>query len=170
MIRRAIAALSLIFVLVPVLATAATRYDPRLRFRTISTAVRHSLPSGRGSPRAQAGALRRRSGVRGRRRRRCGGGARPDRARQSGRSREWLGDAGPYNTIEISVAVPTVESVIGNSPDWCGSCSCTSTHIAHLSRAGGWLNGLRWVSAGCRSLFPNLYQPVWAIEGHRDVG
>ena len=37
MIRRAIAALSLIFALAPVLATAATRYDPRLRFRTIST-------------------------------------------------------------------------------------------------------------------------------------
>src|SRR5574339_453708 len=36
--RRAVAALSLIITLVPALADAATRYDPRLRFRTISTA------------------------------------------------------------------------------------------------------------------------------------
>ena len=39
------------------------------------------------------------------------------------------------------------------------------THIAHLSRAGGWINGLRRGFGRMPLLFPNLYQPVWAIEG-----
>ena len=49
----------------------------------------------------------------------------------------------PYNTIEISVAAPTVESVIGNSPDWLRLVFVHEHAHAHLSRAGGRLNGLR---------------------------
>ena len=72
----------------------------------------------------------------------------------------------PYNTIEISAAAPPVESGIGNSADWLRLVFVHEyTHIAHLSRAGGWLNGLRRGFGRLPLLFPNLYQPIWGIEG-----
>jgi Tol biopolymer transport system component len=167
MIRRAVAALSLIFALVPVLATAATRYDPRLRFRTISTTrfdihfhqdeepLARSLAAFVEKAASEVDAAV---------------GAAVGRVQivlvnQHDLSNGWATPV-PYNTIEISVAAPTVESVIGNSPDWLRIVFVHEyTHIAHLSRAGGWLNGLRRGFGRLPLLFPNLYQPVWAIEG-----
>ena len=165
--RRAVAALSLIITLVPVLADAATRYDPRLQFRTISTA-RFDIHFHQGEE-ALARYLesiveREAASVD------AAVGAAMGRVQiilvdQNDVSNGWATPV-PYNTIEISVAAPTVESVIGNSPDWLRIVFVHEyTHIAHLSRAGGWLNGLRRGFGRLPLLFPNLYQPVWAIEG-----
>jgi hypothetical protein len=167
MIRRAVAALSLIIALVPVLATAANRYDPRLRFRTISTA-RFDIHFHQGedvlAERLAAFVEKAASAVD------AAVGAAVGRVQivllnQDDLSNGWATPV-PYNTIEIGVAAPAVESVIGNSPDWLQLVFVHEyTHIAHLSRAGGWLNGLRRGFGRLPLLFPNLYQPIWAIEG-----
>jgi dipeptidyl aminopeptidase/acylaminoacyl peptidase len=167
MIRRAVAALSLILALLPVMATAGTRYDPRLRFQTLSTArfdihfhqgeewlARHLEAFVEEAAKEVDAAV----------------GAAVGRVHiilvdQHDVSNGWATPV-PYNTIEISVAAPTAESVIGNSPDWLRIVFVHEyTHIAHLSRAGGWVNGLRRGFGRLPLLFPNLYQPVWAIEG-----
>ena len=153
---------------VPLVAEAATRYDPRLRFRTISTApLRYPFPSARRSDRATAGAdssKPRPSEVD------TAVGAAVGRVQimlvdQHDLSNGWATPL-PYNTIEISAAAPPVESGIGNSADWLRLVFVHEyTHIAHLSRAGGWLHGLRRGFGRLPLLFPNLYQPIWGIEG-----
>lgn len=167
MIRRAAAALSLVIALMPVLADAATRYDPRLRFRTISTARFdiHFHQGEEGLARRLAEFVEKAASDVD-----AAVGAAVGRVQiilvnQDDLSNGWATPV-PYNTIEISVAAPTVESVIGNSPDWLRLVFVHEyTHIAHLSRAGGWLNGLRRGFGRLPLLFPNLYQPIWAIEG-----
>jgi len=167
MMRRAVAALTLIIALLPALATGATRYDPRLRFQTIHTA-RFDIHFHQGEePLArrlaafvEEAAKEVDAAV----------GAAVGRVHiilvnQDDVSNGWATPV-PYNTIQIGVVAPTVESVIGNSPDWLRLVFVHEyTHIAHLSRAGGWLNGLRRGFGRLPLLFPNLYQPVWAIEG-----
>src|SRR5262245_2793 len=165
--RRAVAALTLLIALLPVLAVGATRYDPRLRFQTIHTA-RFDIHFHQGEESlarrlaafVEEAATEVDAAV----------GAAMGRVHiilvnQDDVANGWATPV-PYNTIEISVAAPTVESVIGNSPDWLRIVFVHEyTHIAHLSRAGGWLNGLRRGFGRLPLLFPNLYQPVWAIEG-----
>jgi Tol biopolymer transport system component len=167
MTRRGIAAVCSIIALLPVLATAATRYDPRLRFQTMST-PRFDIHFHQGEEglarRLQSFVEKAASEVD------AAVGAAVGRVQivlvnQDDLSNGWATPV-PYNTIEISVAAPTVESVIGNSPDWLRLVFVHEyTHIAHLSRAGGWLNGLRRGFGRLPLLFPNLYQPIWAIEG-----
>jgi hypothetical protein len=72
----------------------------------------------------------------------------------------------PYNTIEITASPPRGESLIGNTDDWLRLVFTHEyTHVVHLSRAGGWIGGLRRVFGRLPLLFPNLTQPLWAIEG-----
>jgi Tol biopolymer transport system component len=151
----------------PILAAAATRYDPRLRFRTISTA-RFDIHFHQGEEslaRRLAGFVEEAASEVD-----ASVGAAVGRVQivlvsQDDLSNGWATPV-PYNTIEISAAAPPVESVIGNAPDWLRLVFVHEyTHIAHLSRAGGWLNGLRRGFGRLPLLFPNLYQPIWAIEG-----
>src|SRR5688572_5113088 len=151
----------------PVLATAATRYDPRLRFRTMSTprfdihfhqgeeALARRLA---GFVEAVASEVDASVGA-------AAGRVQIVLVSQDDLANGWATPV-PYNTIEISAAGPPVESIIGNAPDWLRLVFVHEyTHIAHLSRAGGWLNGLRRGFGRLPLLFPNLYQPVWGIEG-----
>ena len=39
------------------------------------------------------------------------------------------------------------------------------THIVHLSRGRGWIGGLRRVFGRMPLLYPNLFLPIWQIEG-----
>ena len=153
--------------LLPVTATAANRYDPRLRFSTIST-QRFDIHF---HQREEALARRLASFVE-------AAAAEVDRAvgaavgrvhvilvDQNDLSNGWATPI-PYNTIEISAAPPASDSIIGNTSDWLRLVFVHEyTHIAHLSRAGGWINGLRHGFGRMPLLFPNLYQPLWAIEG-----
>jgi hypothetical protein len=153
--------------LVPILAAAATRYDPRLRFRTISTA-RFDIHFHQGEEslaRRLAGFVEEAASEVD-----AAIGAAVGRIQivlvsQDDVPNGWATPV-PYNTIEIGAAPPPVESAIGNAPDWLRLVFVHEyTHIAHLSRAGGWLNGLRRGFGRLPLLFPNLYQPIWAIEG-----
>ena len=163
--RRVVALVCLVLLSAP--AAAATRYDPRLRFRTIST-PRFDIHF---HQREETLARRLASFVE-------EAAADVDRAvgAAAGRVQIILVDQHdlangwatpvPYNTIEISAAAPTVESGIGNTADWLRLVFVHEyTHIAHLSRAGGWIGGLRRGFGRLPLLFPNLYQPLWGIEG-----
>ncbi|MDQ3937071.1 MAG: hypothetical protein M3253_00140, partial [Chloroflexota bacterium] len=56
--------------------------------------------------------------------------------------------------------------IIGNTDDWLRLVFVHEyAHIAHLSRAGGWIGGLRRIFGRHPILLPNLYQPIWGVEG-----
>ena len=72
----------------------------------------------------------------------------------------------PYNLIEITAAGPSGESLIGNTDDWLRLVFTHEyTHVVHLGPLAGWIGGLRRVFGRNPALFPNLAQPLWAIEG-----
>ena len=148
-------------------AAAATRYDPRLRFRTITTphftiyfhqdedALAHRLAviaeDVANKVSAQLG--------------RPNGRVHVILVNQHDFSNGWATPV-PYNTIEISAAVPPGESTIGNADDWLRLVlSHEYTHIVHLDKARGWIGGLRNVFGHAPLLYPNLFLPLWQIEG-----
>ena len=148
-------------------ASAATRYDPRLRFRTIATA-RFDIHFHQGEEAlAQrlariveevATALEGTLGT-------ATGRVQVILVDQSDLSNGWATPL-PYNTIEISAAAPAADSGIGNVNDWLRLVFTHEyTHVVHLSRANGWIGGLRRLFGRQPLLFPNLYEPLWQIEG-----
>lgn len=164
---RTITAAALLFLAAVTAAAAATRYDPRLRFRTIST-PRFDIhfPQGleplarrlAGFIEAAAADVDRAIGA-------GAGRVQVILVDQHDLSNGWATPL-PYNTIELSTAAPAAESTIGNTEDWLRLVFIHEyTHIAHLSRAGGWIGGLRRGFGRLPLLFPNLYQPIWGIEG-----
>jgi hypothetical protein len=148
-------------------ASAATRYDPRLRFRTIAT-PRFDIHYHQGEEvLAQRLAILAEQVA-----------AQIDRTlgKATGRVQVILVDQNdtpngwatplPYNTIEITAAAPAADSIIGNVNDWLRLVFTHEyVHIVHLSRAEGWVGGLRRVFGRLPLLYPNLYQPIWQIEG-----
>ena len=148
-------------------ADAATRYDPRLRFRTISTARFDIHYHQGGAPLArrlarfvEAAAAEVDASVG-----RPAGRVQIVLVDQHDLSNGWATPL-PYNTIEISAAAPRAESLIGNTDDWLRLLFVHEyTHVAHLSQARGWIGGMRRVFGRHPLLFPNLYQPLWGIEG-----
>ena len=159
--------LLVVLLLAPAAAKAANRYQPHLRFRTIST-PRFDIHFHQG----EEGLARRLAGFVESAAREVDAaiGAAVGRVQvilvnQHDLSNGWATPL-PYNIIEISAAGPPAGTVIGNTTDWLRLVFVHEyTHIAHLSRSGGWLNGLRRVLGRQPVLFPNVFQPLWAIEG-----
>jgi len=72
----------------------------------------------------------------------------------------------PYNTIVLSAAWPAGSELIGNADDWLRLVFAHEfTHIVHLDRSGGWARAVRNVFGRMPLAFPNLYLPIWQIEG-----
>jgi dipeptidyl aminopeptidase/acylaminoacyl peptidase len=72
----------------------------------------------------------------------------------------------PYNVIQIRAAAPGVDESIGNTDDWLRMVFVHEyTHVLHLDRAGGLIGGLRNVFGRAPLLFPNVFLPQWQIEG-----
>ncbi len=72
----------------------------------------------------------------------------------------------PYNTILISTAWPSGFELIGNTDDWLRIVFVHEfTHILHLDRSKGWARLVRGVFGRAPLAFPNLFLPVWQIEG-----
>jgi hypothetical protein len=168
--RRAAAALLraiAIVALLPGLALASTRYDPRLRFRTIST-PRFDIHFHQGEE-TQA---RRLAVIAEEVAAKLDGQLGPASGRvqvilvnQTDLPNGWATPL-PYNVIEMTAAGPGGESIIGNTDDWLRLVFTHEyTHIVHLSRGGGWIGGLRRVFGRMPLLYPNLFQPLWQIEG-----
>src|SRR6185436_7393961 len=72
----------------------------------------------------------------------------------------------PYDVIEITAAAPPLESLIGNTTDWLEIVFTHEyTHVLHLDRTRGLMQGVRRVFGRNPISFPNAYLPDWQIEG-----
>src|SRR3954447_23555293 len=139
--RASVAALLLL--LGPVLADAATRYDPRFRFRTTRTA-HFDIHAHQGEE-----ALARRLAVIAER---VHARFEPVFGRPRGRVQVILVDQTdlsngwatpvPYDAIEITAVPPPPESIIGNTTDWLEVVFTHEyTHVLHLDRTHGFMQG-----------------------------
>ena len=148
-------------------AAASTRYESRLRFRTIAT-PRFDIHYHQGEEALAQRLARVAEDVAARLSRTLGvpsGRVQVILVDQDDLSNGWATPV-PYNTIEISAAAPTADSLIGNADDWMRLVFTHEyVHIVHLSRTRGWIGGLRKVFGRLPPLFPNAFQPVWQIEG-----
>jgi hypothetical protein len=165
--RRRFASLALLVALLAAPALAASRYDPRLRFRTIAT-PRFDIHFHQGEEAAArrlaliaedvATTIEATLGA-------ASGRVQVVLVNQSDLPNGWATPV-PYNLIEISAAGPGGESAIGNTDDWLRLVFTHEyTHIVHLGRSNGWIGDLRRAFGRNPALFPNLTLPLWAVEG-----
>jgi dipeptidyl aminopeptidase/acylaminoacyl peptidase len=72
----------------------------------------------------------------------------------------------PYDTILVTAAAPAGVDQIGRVEDWLELVFIHEfTHIVHLDRSAGWARPVRAVFGRLPIAFPNLFLPVWQIEG-----
>lgn len=72
----------------------------------------------------------------------------------------------PYNLIEVAAVPPRAQSLIGNTNDWLRLVFTHEyTHVVHLEKSGGWLGSFRHVFGRLPLFYPNLFLPEWQIEG-----
>jgi hypothetical protein len=164
---RALAAVIVLFVCTSEPATAANRYDPRFRFRSIET-PRFTVHFHQGEEAMARRLAAIAEDVADRVAREFGtpnGRVHIILVDQHDVSNGWANPV-PYNVIEISAAAPSGGSTIGNSDDWLRLVlSHEYTHIVHLDKARGWIGGLRAVFGHSPLLYPNLFLPLSQIEG-----
>jgi Tol biopolymer transport system component len=153
-------------ILLPATTHAATRYDPRLRFKTISTPrfdvhYHDDLALARRLAVVAESVAKDLDGTLGP----ASGRVQVILVNQSDLANGWASPL-PYNTIEIVMASPTGSSLIGYTDDWLRLVFVHEyTHIVHLSRGRGWIGGLRKVFGRMPLLYPNRFLPIWQIEG-----
>jgi hypothetical protein len=161
------ATLAVVLALVSGPLYAANRYDPRFRFRTIST-PHFNIYFHQGEDALARRLARIAEEVAETLRRQLGapaGRVHVILVDQTDLSNGWANPA-PYNLIEITAAAPPGGSSIGNTDDWLRLVfSHEYTHIVHLDKARGWIGGLRGVFGRAPVLYPNLFLPLWQIEG-----
>ena len=145
----------------------AERYDPRLRFRTLATA-HFDILYHQGEEALARRLAKVAESVASRLHQQLG---RPShRVRivlvdQTDLSNGWATPL-PFNLIEITAAAPPGASVIGHTDDWLRLVFTHEyTHVLHLDRGRGWLKGFRYVLGRSPILFPNVFLPLWQIEG-----
>jgi hypothetical protein len=155
-------------VLAVVDARASGRYDPRLRFRVLRTAhftIYYHQGGADLAQRLAAIAERVRADLAART-----GLAAPSHAYvvlvdQSDIANGWSTPA-PYNLIEIAATPPPPSSFLGHHDDWLHVVFTHEyAHVFHLDRVGGVMRGLRWVLGRNAATFPNLFVPLWQVEG-----
>ena len=164
---RALVAASFVFACTSQFVVAASRYDPRLHFRSIETA-RFTIHFHQG----EESLARRLAAIAEETADRVAAELGTPNGRvhvilvdQHDLSNGWANPV-PYNVIEISAAAPSGGSTIGNTDDWLRLVlSHEYTHIVHLDKARGWIGGLRAVLGHSPLLYPNLFLPQWQIEG-----
>src|SRR5688572_587989 len=148
-------------------ASASERYDPRLRFRTLRT-EHFDIHAHQG----EEVMARRLASIAERARRKLQPILGVPRGRvqvilvvQTDLSNGWATPI-PYDTIEITAVAPPPESIIGNTTDWLEVVFTHEyTHILHLDRSRGFMQGVRRVFGRVPPAFPNGFLPVWQIEG-----
>lgn len=166
--RRLLLALLVSLTLAPDPAVAAGRYDPGLRFRSITTThfVIH-YHQGEETLALRLAAIveevHRELGTRLRHVPR--GRTHVVLVDQTDESNGWATPV-PYNLIEVTAAPPPGASVIGNTSDWLRLVFTHEyAHILHLDRSRGWARAARAVFGRAPFAFPNLTLPLWQIEG-----
>src|SRR5882672_262675 len=71
----------------------------------------------------------------------------------------------PFNTIGIFLAPPDEGQLLDNSAWLDLLISHEFTHIVHLDKVRGAPRVLQWIFGRVPYFFPNVFQPLWAIEG-----
>lgn len=72
----------------------------------------------------------------------------------------------PYNTIVVTAAWPAGADFRGHTTDWLRLVVTHElAHIVHLDRSEGWASFVRRVFGRVPAAFPNLFLPLWQIEG-----
>jgi len=146
---------------------AADRYDPRLRFRTIRTA-HFDIHAHQGEEGLAARLAVIAEQVHERSRPALGvprGRVQVILVDQADLANGWATPI-PHDTIEISATPPGVSSLIGNTTDWLELVFTHEyTHILHLDRTRGFMQGIRRIFGRVPVAFPNGFLPVWQIEG-----
>ena len=167
---RICAGAGVVFIAVSAMSTAlgaSERYDPRLRFRTISTQrfdihfhqgeeamakrlavvaeqVAKEMESRLGRPRMRVNVIL---------------------VDQTDLSNGWATPV-PYNLIEIVAAAPRAETIIGNTSDWLRLVFTHEyTHVLHLERSRGWASVIGRPFGRLPLFYPNLFLPPMMIEG-----
>jgi len=145
----------------------SARYDPRLQFRTLTTA-RFDIHYHQGEEDLAKRLGRIAEEVAGRLDARIGtprGRVHVILVDQSDQSNGWA-TVIPFNLIEVAAVPPASQSVIGNTNDWLRIVFTHEyTHVVHLEKSGGWLGRLRHVFGRLPLFYPNLALPDWMIEG-----
>src|SRR5258708_7441720 len=148
-------------------ASAAGRYDPTLRFRTVRTPhfEIHAHQGEEAMARRLAGLVERVRlkfqpvfGV-------ARGRVHVILVDQTDLSNGWATPF-PYDTIEITAVPPSAESFIGNTTDWLELVFTHEyTHILHLDRSRGLMQAVRRGFGRVPVAFPNSFLPGSPIEG-----
>ncbi|MGE5358374.1 MAG: TolB family protein, partial [Bacteroidales bacterium] len=149
-------------------ARAASRYDPALRFRTLTTPhfVIHfhqgeDAIARRFAPIAEQVHAELTRGLQ----RTPGGRTHVILVDQNDLANGWATPL-PYDTVELTVAPPAQRESIGNVDDWLRVVFVHEyTHILHLDRSRGYASILRHVFGRSPIAFPNLFLPPWQTEG-----
>ena len=148
-------------------AGAATRYDPRLTFRTYRTS-HFDIHAHQGEEALAARLATIAESVRGRFEPSLGvprGRVQVILVDQADISNGWATPF-PYDAIEITAVPPVQQELIGNTSDWLELVFTHEyTHILHLDRSRGFMNGVRHVFGRAPFAFSNTLLPTWAIEG-----
>ena len=148
-------------------AHGSERYDPRLRFRTISTprfdihfhqgedAIAKRLAAVAEQVAAEMEPRLGRSRMR----------VNVILVDQTDLSNGWATSV-PYNLIEIVAAAPRADSIIGNTRDWLRLVFTHEyTHVLHLERSRGWFGAIGRPFGRAAFFYPNLFLPPMLIEG-----
>lgn len=161
--------LGLLLLLAPASTTsAASRLDPRFRFRTLTTAhFQIHFHQGEDALAARLAVIAEEVWPR------VGGALGVDAPRrthvivgdQSELANGWATPF-PYNTIFVTAAAPSGAEFIGRTEDWLRLVFTHEfTHIVQLDRSRGWARLLRGVFGRTPVAFPNVFLPGWAVEG-----
>ena len=146
----------------------ATRYDPALRFRTITT--RHFVIHFHQGEEALARRLAALAEdvhleLTARMDRRAPGRTHVILVDRDDRPGGWATPV-PYNVIELSAAGPAASSPLGHTRDWLRLVFTHEyAHILHLDRSRGWARAARGLFGRVPFALPNLALPIWQIEG-----
>src|SRR5436190_21384335 len=72
----------------------------------------------------------------------------------------------PRDTIVLTAAWPSGSEFIGRTDDWLRLVFTHEfTHVVHLDRSESWARVVRGVFGRVPLAFPNIFLPVWQIEG-----
>jgi hypothetical protein len=160
--------IALLTCLVPGVSQAASRYDPALRFRVLTTP--HFFVYYHQGEEAIARrftviaeqvhvelTLRLLVALRGR--------THVILVDQHDRANGWATPL-PYDTIELSVSPPAPRETLGNVADWLRLVFVHEyTHILHLDRSRGYATVFRYIFGRSPLAFPNIFLPPWQTEG-----
>jgi hypothetical protein len=72
----------------------------------------------------------------------------------------------PYDTVVITAAWPKGSEYLGRTDDWLRLAFAHEfAHIVHLDRSESWARIVRRMFGRAPLAFPNLFLPIWQIEG-----